>query len=158
MAKDDAAARPHGEASITDTEDTHSLLSGRSSDNDEPTIGKARRSKRQSSLAQTRKDGLPRTVNRVRFEVGDDEAASRQLPERAEDWVDEEDYWAQDVSDSLDAGDRTSQRLPLLTNIEAPSVALAGDGGALSSQMQLEGAGPKSGMRSAFMNMANSIM
>ena len=158
MAKVDAAAKLQDEAAIIDVEDTRSLLSGKSSDNDGSVVTKAGRSQRQSSLAQTRTNGLPRTINRVRFEVNDGEAASRQILERAEDWVDEEDYWVHDVTDSPDAGDHTNQRLPLLTNIEAPSVALAGNDGTVSSRLQLEDAGPKSGMQSAFMNMANSIM
>ncbi|KAK8185820.1 transmembrane amino acid transporter protein-domain-containing protein [Phyllosticta citribraziliensis] len=49
------------------------------------------------------------------------------------------------------------QRLPLLTDIEAPSVTVAGDDGEVEEA--LDGATrAKSGMKSAFMNMANSIM
>jgi sodium-coupled neutral amino acid transporter 11 len=44
----------------------------------------------------------------------------------------------------------------LLTGIEAPSVTLASDD--FNPEDLLEGARPKSGMKSAFMNMANSIM
>jgi sodium-coupled neutral amino acid transporter 11 len=47
------------------------------------------------------------------------------------------------------------QRVPLLTDIEAPSVTVAND---FNAEDLLESARPKSGMRSAFMNMANSIM
>ena len=50
-------------------------------------------------------------------------------------------------------------RVPLLTDMEAPSVtvARAGEGrGVFGGEVGREGA--KSGMRSAFMNMANSIM
>ena len=158
MAKDDTAEKPQSKAATTDVEDIHSLLSGDSAGSDEFSVTKAKRSRRQSSLAQFRPNGLPRTVNRVRFDVDNGEAVGTQNSERVDDWVDEEDYWAQDASDSLDAGDRINQRLPLLTNIEAPSVALAGENGNLSPQSQPEDAGSKSGMRSAFMNMANSIM
>ena len=51
-----------------------------------------------------------------------------------------------------------SQRAPLLTDIEAPSVTVAN--ASLNSQIDdlLEHPRPKSGMMSAFMNMANSIM
>ncbi|KAK8175921.1 transmembrane amino acid transporter protein-domain-containing protein [Phyllosticta citrichinensis] len=49
------------------------------------------------------------------------------------------------------------QRLPLLTDIEAPSVTLAGGDGEVEEA--LDGATrAKSGMKSAFMNMANSII
>ena len=50
----------------------------------------------------------------------------------------------------------TGQRAPLLTDIEAPSVTLATED--FNAEDLLESARPKSGMRSAFMNMANSIM
>ena len=55
-----------------------------------------------------------------------------------------------------------TQRLPLLTGVEAPSVTLAsGDEeweGGWRPENLLESARPKSGVWSAFMNMANSIM
>jgi sodium-coupled neutral amino acid transporter 11 len=105
--------------------------------------------KRQSSFAQPRPDGAPRTPNRVRFEEprrsmnGDNEDV---------DWVelDGEDYM-----DGSDGRERV-QRLPLLTGIEAPSVTVAEE--SFNPADHLESARPRSGMRSAFMNMANSIM
>ncbi|KAK7568695.1 amino acid transporter [Phyllosticta citricarpa] len=49
------------------------------------------------------------------------------------------------------------QRLPLLTDVEAPSVTVAGGEGEVEEA--LDGATrPKSGLKSAFMNMANSII
>ena len=54
-----------------------------------------------------------------------------------------------------DGWDRV-QRLPLLTGIEAPSVTVATE--SFDPADHLESARPRSGMRSAFMNMANSIM
>lgn len=48
------------------------------------------------------------------------------------------------------------QRLPLLTGIEAPSVTVAEE--SFDPEDYLESARPRSGMRSAFMNMANSII
>lgn len=48
------------------------------------------------------------------------------------------------------------QRMPLLTGIEAPSVTVAEE--AFDPEDYLESAKPRSGMKSAFMNMANSIM
>lgn len=90
---------------------------------------------RQSSLSQPRPDGTPRTVNRVRFDL---------VEENAENWIDEEDYM-------------TGQEAPLLTNITPPSQSpFLSD--AFQPEDHLPNARPKSGMRSAFMNMANSII
>jgi sodium-coupled neutral amino acid transporter 11 len=68
------------------------------------------------------------------------------------DWVelDGDDYM--DGSD----GQESVQRLPLLTGVEAPSVTVAEE--SFHPEDHLESARPRSGMRSAFMNMANSIM
>jgi sodium-coupled neutral amino acid transporter 11 len=60
-----------------------------------------------------------------------------------------------DYLDNDDGRERT-QRLPLLTGIEAPSVTVAEE--SFNPEDHLENARPRSGMRSAFMNMANSIM
>lgn len=60
-----------------------------------------------------------------------------------------------DYLDGRDGRERT-QRLPLLTGIEAPSVTVAEE--SFNPEDHLENARPRSGMRSAFMNMANSIM
>ncbi|KAI4960079.1 hypothetical protein J4E86_001699 [Alternaria arbusti] len=106
--------------------------------------------KRQSSFAQARPDGAPRTPNRVRFEEprrsmnGDNNGG--------DDWLE------LDGDDYLDGGDgrERTQRLPLLTGIEAPSVTVAEE--SFNPEDHLENARPRSGMRSAFMNMANSII
>ena len=68
------------------------------------------------------------------------------------DWVelDGENYM-----DGDDGRERV-QRMPLLTGIEAPSVTVAEE--SFNPEDHLESARPRSGMRSAFMNMANSIM
>ena len=107
--------------------------------------------RRQSSLAQPRPDGTPRTPNRVQF---DDSPTVRTMSPRqsmqsngSQAWVDEEDYLS---------GHRRGARVPLLTGIEAPSVTLATED--FNPEDLLESARPKSGMSSAFMNMANSIM
>jgi solute carrier family 38 (sodium-coupled neutral amino acid transporter), member 11 len=79
-------------------------------------------------------------------------------------WVDDEDFLQSD--DEFEDGSgasgrgyagRTSGegRAPLLTSMEAPSVSLAND---LTTADLLDTARPKSGMKMAFMNMANSIM
>jgi solute carrier family 38 (sodium-coupled neutral amino acid transporter), member 11 len=114
--------------------------------------------KRLSSLQQTSSDGPqpPRTPNRVRFDLVEEDTTP-EVPYANGHvsgnpmWVDEEDY--------LD-GDRrasTGQRAPLLTDIAPPSSSPF-----LSDSFQpedhLPNARPTSGMRSAFMNMANSII
>jgi solute carrier family 38 (sodium-coupled neutral amino acid transporter), member 11 len=112
--------------------------------------------KRQSSFAQPRPDGTPRTPHRVRFEVQEPETnreANGNVPHpRQDEWLDEEDFMVEDGRRSS-----TGQRAPLLTDIEAPSVTLANDIDA-NPEDYLESARPKSGIKSAFMNMANSII
>jgi sodium-coupled neutral amino acid transporter 11 len=106
--------------------------------------------KRQSSFAQPRLDGAPRTPLRVRFEE----------PQRSMHGEATGGEWVElDGDDYLEAGDQGRervQRLPLLTGIEAPSVTVAEE--AFRPEDHLESARPRSNMRSAFMNMANSIM
>lgn len=114
-------------------------------------------SKRQSSLSQPPPDGqprTPRTPNRVRFDLDDaasspDTAPANGHPPGSPLWMEEEDY----IHSNGDA----RQHAPLLSGITAPS-----DSPFLSNSFQpedhLPNARPKSGMRSAFMNMANSII
>lgn len=110
----------------------------------------------------------PRTANRVRFQLDDppvgrhDGRRSRHARDESTDWLEHEDYLTS-PSSSLSNGmrrDSTGHRVPLLTDIEAPSVTLASadDDDDFNAEDHLESARPKSGMRSAFMNMANSIM
>ena len=111
--------------------------------------------RRQSSFAQPRPNGTPRTPNRVRFEVAEPEviAEANGHPQPGS-WLDDEDYIS-----AIDGRRRSStgQRAPLLTDIEAPSVTLANDMD-VDPHDYLESARPKSGLKSAFMNMANSII
>ncbi|QIW97458.1 hypothetical protein AMS68_002976 [Peltaster fructicola] len=107
-----------------------------------------RHSQRQSSLAQPRANGAPRTPHRVRFDM-DEVTAANAL--QVQDWIEEEDYMA----DTLERRGQ-AQRAPLLTDIEAPSVTLATED--FNAEELLESARPKSGLSSAFMNMANSII
>ncbi|KAJ9619564.1 hypothetical protein H2203_008344 [Taxawa tesnikishii (nom. ined.)] len=113
--------------------------------------------RRQSSFAQHRPNGEPRTPNRVRFEVADALSEDGGVNDRdhANGWIEEEDYMSS--NGYADRRDSTGQRAPLLTDIEAPSVTVAEDL-EFSAEDLLESARPKSGMRSAFMNMANSII
>lgn len=132
-----------------------------------PPPEKPRAPRRQSSFAQPRPHGTPRTPNRVRFDViepphGDGAAAPAQ-PHPS--WLDEEDYLHGDDEEEDDDdtplahhGRGHSQRAPLLTDIQAPSVTLAQDMALNHAEDYLETARPKSGLRSAFMNMANSII
>ena len=105
-----------------------------------------------------------RTAQRVRFQL-DDETHRDQRPAghgayEGPEWVDDEDYLTSPAHDARRDG--PGHRVPLLTDIEAPSVTLASatddDGGDFNAEDHLESARPKSGMKSAFMNMANSIM
>ncbi|KAF2183406.1 hypothetical protein K469DRAFT_710920 [Zopfia rhizophila CBS 207.26] len=114
-------------------------------------------SKRQSSFAQPRPNGTPRTPNRVRFEE-DLVRTSMNGGTRAE-WIELEGDDYMDANGYGEGGGEEGmervQRLPLLTAIEAPSVTLAEE---FDPEEHLESARPRSGMRSAFMNMANSII
>ncbi|OGE50350.1 hypothetical protein PENARI_c017G05207 [Penicillium arizonense] len=117
-----------------------------------------------SSISQPVQDGqrrMPRTMNRVRFDLEEEpEDTDHHLNGRAlspDDalWLDDEDY---------ELGNRGSpgthhdgQSVPLLTDIEAPSVTLATSDDFFPEE-HLENARPRSGMKMAFMNMANSII
>lgn len=125
---------------------------------------------RQSSISYPPSNGsprTPRTPNRVRFELDDriaKDARANGHPttpstRSSSDWMEDEDYLASNNTAAAGRGSRrdsSGQRAPLLTDIEAPSVTLASE--EFNPEDLLEGARPKSGMRSAFMNMANSIM
>lgn len=120
---------------------------------DSPESPSIKSQRRVSSFAQPRPNGAPRTPNRVRFEErGSHEGARDDEQEEDDAWLDldEEDYLQ-----GRAPGNRW-QRAPLLTGIEAPSVTVATDD--FDPEDLLESARPKSGMGSAFMNMANSIM
>ncbi|KAJ5179779.1 Vacuolar amino acid transporter 2 [Penicillium capsulatum] len=122
-----------------------------------------RQTKRQSSISQPPPDGLPRTprtLNRVRFDLDEESDEENQNPRtraRSPDtrWLDEEDY---ELSDGEDSGTHNGgQMMPLLTDVEAPSVTLATSEDFFPED-HLESARPRSGMKMAFMNMANSII
>ncbi|MCJ1313439.1 hypothetical protein MMC25_007117 [Agyrium rufum] len=132
--------------------------------------------RRHSSLARSPQNGAPRTprtANRVRFDVDDrssDEGANGDIDGRRTgnrntmDWMEEEDYMSYSNSNGRRGRGRTGrpgnghQRAPLLTEIEAPSVTVANSEVVFRAEDLLESARPKSGMSSAFMNMANSII
>ena len=113
----------------------------------------------------------PRTPNRVRFDltptVANFPAHGRSNgsanghaggPPRDSFDTDDGDF---DFDDDPLGSPGAAHRTPLLTDIEAPSVALANSpwiDGDVDSWAEAERARPKSGLRSAFMNMANSII
>jgi sodium-coupled neutral amino acid transporter 11 len=121
---------------------------------------------RQSSISQPTTDGqrrTPRTLNHVRFDIDEEPAAAgddhhsngRARSPDDELWLDDEDY---ELGDQGARGARhTGQTVPLLTDIEAPSVTLATSDDFFPED-HLENARPRSGMKMAFMNMANSII
>ena len=74
------------------------------------------------------------------------------------EWVEDEDYLASPANGAGPRSDNAGHRVPLLTDMDAPSVALASDDLDLSAHDLSDSTRPKSGMRGAFMNMANSIM
>lgn len=116
---------------------------------------------RQPSFSQSLLDGFPRTprtTNRVRFEVEDQSREHEQNGRitKPAPRLEEEDYFSYGVEAN---GRRSiSQRAPLLTGIEAPSLTVATTDLDFNVEDLLESSRPKSGMKSAFMNMANSIM
>lgn len=136
-------------------EEDRGLLSGNSSeDEDDIIVHPGQRSLRSSQSPPDREARTPRTPNRVRFD----------LPAAIDTHDLENGNADPHQTDSPLSGrrDRRPQQIvPLLTNIEAPSVALAnspwGDED-VHEWAERERSRPKSGLRSAFMNMANSII
>ncbi|KAI4721670.1 putative amino acid transporter [Aureobasidium sp. EXF-10727] len=111
--------------------------------------------RRQSSFAQPRPAGTPRTTNRVHFNIEDSIRGSiDNVHQHDQDLIDEEDYLTAD--NWSERRHNAGQRAPLLTGIEAPAVTLAESD--FNPDDLLESARPKSSMSSAFMNMANSII
>ncbi|KAF2220135.1 transmembrane amino acid transporter protein-domain-containing protein [Elsinoe ampelina] len=159
--------------------------SNQSSSRSSPDLSRTPPTRRHSAFAQLRPDGARRTSNRVHFaeenqaispatprpsssdaprssaDSGQPNGGLRHAsPRTSDDWLelDEEDYLAEGHGAGRGRrgrGDRAS-RAPLLTGIEAPSVTVA------SEELELEdlmrGGRAKSGIKSAFMNMANSII
>lgn len=164
-----ATSRPAAQAASNSiaNEETHSLLSSDSDDlvilprptptpspghsASPDTIPLSRLApRRQSSLAQTRPDGAPRTPNRVQF---NDAPAIRTLtPRNSTTWMEEDDFLGR--RDDSEEG----EGVRLLRDMEPGAVTVASADIGFSPEDLLESARPKSGMRSAFMNMANSIM
>lgn len=160
-----------------DEHETQSLLSASSEEQDlafhpEPLPSpipspNATNGTRHSSISQPMANGkrrTPRTMNRVRFDLQEEpEDPNRISIERAlspddspDDtlWLEDEDY---EIGNRGPRTHHNGQSIPLLTNIEAPSVTLATSDDFFPED-HLEDARPRSGMKMAFMNMANSII
>ncbi|KAL8907895.1 MAG: hypothetical protein Q9207_001132 [Kuettlingeria erythrocarpa] len=124
---------------------------------DLPSVKRSLSERGQSSILGTPR--TPRTAHRVRFEVEERNSSEYAPNGRIADpasHAEEDDYFSHHVSAAR--GGSTGQRAPLLTGIEAPSVTIASIDLDLDAEDFLESSRPKSGMRSAFMNMANSII
>lgn len=141
------------------------LLSSSNSEDDGPAIGPLPSQHRLPSItrpqAQSGFPRTPRTPNRVRFNLEDLRRSSEHDSREGSDGLEEEQENDYDSIRSPNNSARfTAQRAPLLTGIEAPSVTFANlDSGADAAHEFFEiNSRPKSGMTSAFMNMANSIM
>lgn len=164
MARDNSSARNNGSAEHGDEEEAAGLLyQSRDQSPDaepmniqqpKPHSSRQQIPRRQSSFAQPRANGTPRTSNRVRFEVAEPQTELNG-PANGREWIEEEDYMT-DNNSFEEQRSSSGHRVPLLTDIEAPSVTLATN--EYNADDHLESARPKSGMKSAFMNMANSII
>ena len=152
----------------TKPEQSHSLLENQELLEDRSPSGVPRRhlyhsSGRQSSFSKPPPNGepkIPRTPNRVRFDIQDGDSSEPDLnghirtPNQGSNGaIEEEDNSWQDEGPGASA----AQNAPLLTGFEAPSVTVAHEF-EINSEGLLEDARPKSGMQSAFLNMANSII
>lgn len=129
-----------------------------------------------SSHAATPADHTPRTPQRVRFDPnptilhgltpnGTANSFDSSRRNSSYDYRDDERDSLDDLDFQLDDDDEGRRhRRPLLTGIEAPSVALANSPWSLDehddvhSWAESEARRPKSNLQSAFMNMANSII
>ncbi|KAF4553292.1 Transmembrane amino acid transporter-like protein 7 [Elsinoe fawcettii] len=160
--------------------------STQSSSQSSPDLSRTPPTRRHSAFAQSRPDGARRTSNRVHFAEEQNQAISpatprpsssdvprnsgdsgqqnghvrHASPRSSDDWLelDEEDYLADGHGAGRGRRGRGERevRAPLLTGIEAPSVTVASEEMEMEELMQ--GGRAKSGMKSAFMNMANSII
>lgn len=141
-----------------------------SSKTSSPTRRPAASVRMHSSLSKPSVNGHARpqrTPNRVRFELQDlhsdsDSEISPKTPnghskrlQRSDDWVEEDDYFG---SSSIGPGHGLAdQDEPLLPDGHVPMRRLSMDE-EFRPEDYLESARPKSDMRAAFMNMANSII
>lgn len=133
-------------------EQSRSLLAQGAIDDDEeegPTPAHQRSPFPQSSLSRTASNGFlraPRTINRVRFDVGDTDSGEHALNGHGREGSDlpeaEDDFPGNDFENRRGSA---GQRAPLLTDVEAPSVLVAEDL-EVNAEGLLENARPKSGI------------
>lgn len=136
-------------------EQSHSLLAQGAVDDDEHGLTPAHRppSFPQSSLSRTASNGsprAPRTINRVRFDVGETDSGEHALNGHARtpsrkvgEWPEAEGDFSGNNLENRRSG--AGQRAPLLTDVEAPSVMVAEDLD-FNAEGLLENARPKSGI------------
>lgn len=149
-------------------EEAHGLLASSDFDDHEDDIvvyaangdGKQEQGSHSDTSPSPPKIKTPRTPNRVQFDLNPavigDANGSAHGGRRSSS---EESF---EFDDDVEIQGHHSHRVPLLTDMEAPSVAVANtlgddandDGERLEQAMRR----PKSGLKSAFMNMANSII
>ena len=145
-AKSHNARRDGENAENPANEEDRGLLSRNSSDDEDIVV-------HPGTTSSQEEPRTPRTPNRVRFD----------LPP-AIDTENANDGEPPPYTNSPLSGRREprQQFMPLLTDIEAPSVTLAaspwGNEEDVHEWVERERSRPKSGLRSAFMNMANSII
>ena len=105
--------------------------------------------KQPSSISQIGALRTTRTASHVHFNIEDSHDATEYDANTSRD---SEQWFDEDEDDFPSNESRNPQSAPLLTDIEAPSVIAA-------TQFEFEEVQrPKSGIASAFMNMANSII
>ena len=136
-------------------EQSRSLLAQGAVDDDEDESTPAHRSPQfpQSSLSRNASNGLsraPRTTNRVRFDIGQTRSREHALSGHARipsreggDWSDAEDDFSGNHAESRRSN--AGQRMPLLTDVEAPSIMVAEDL-EFNAEGPLENVRPKSGI------------
>ena len=105
-----------------------------------------------SSLSQTASNGFPsafRTVNRVRYDDGETDSVEHILSDHTRtpsqedgNWLEAEDGFLENEPEMTSS---PGQRVPLLTNVEAPSVMVA-ENLHFEAERLLENARPKSGL------------
>jgi sodium-coupled neutral amino acid transporter 11 len=145
-AKSHNARRDGENAESPANEEDRGLLSRNSSDDEDIVV-------HPGTTSSQEEPRTPRTPNRVRFD----------LPP-AIDTENANDGEPPPYTNSPLSGRREPRQhfMPLLTDIEAPSVTLAaspwGNEEGVHEWVERERSRPKSGLRSAFMNMANSII
>ncbi|KAI1825682.1 transmembrane amino acid transporter family protein [Xylaria intraflava] len=152
-----ASQNSHPNAAPPKSEEHQGLLAGHGSDGEDDEDGLVVHAGHDNDIDDDSQDlRSPRTPNRVRFDL-----RTTSIPPAADGT--ESSVPPRDSFDFLDpenpGGRDSTSRRPLLTDIEAPSVTLANNlSGDVHTLAERERLRPKSGLRSAFMNMANSII